>query len=173
MLNCWQSPWQNCGQSKFICFPNTSWSLLKGEEELRTIQKKADWMQLSCSGREGVSIVAWTQATWCYLPCFPVMKMHMGTGHTGQEISCKMAKMHNSRYVIFLSLWPLVYLAQIQHSEQLCSTCEGELARWMKGLVPLCIIQLCCWQKVLARVLLCWEMMISTNYLKLVDLCTD
>lgn len=116
VLNCWQSPWQNCGQSKLMCFPNPSWSLLKGEEGLRRVQNKADWMKLSCFGKEGVSIVAWTQATQCYLPCFPVMKIQVGA-YTGQEISCKVARIHNSGYVIFLSLWPLVYLAQIQHSE--------------------------------------------------------
>lgn len=67
--------------------------------------------------------------------------------YTGQQISCKVAKIHNSRYVIVLSLWPLGCLAQVQHSEQLSSTNEGELARWLKDLVPLRIIQLCCWQK--------------------------
>lgn len=144
VLNCWQNPWQNYGQSKLMCFLNTSWSLLKGEEGLRGVQKKADWMQLSCFGTEGVSIAGWTQAS--ALPAlFSFMKMQVGA-YTGQEISCNMAKIHNSRHVIFLSLWPSVYLAQIQQW-QLCSTSEGELARWLKGLVSLCIIQLCCWQK--------------------------
>lgn len=63
ILNCWWSPWQNRGQSKLMCFPNSVWSLLKGEEGPRSIQKKVDWMQLPCLGEEGVSIVAWIQAT--------------------------------------------------------------------------------------------------------------
>lgn len=71
--------------------------------------------------------------------------------YTGQLISCKVAKIHNSRNVIFVSLWPLVCLAQVQHSEELYSMSEDELERWLKGLVPSCIIQLCCWQKSLLK----------------------
>lgn len=118
---------------------------------------------------QGVSTVAWTQTTQCYLPCFPVMKMQV-SAYTGQQISCKVAKVHNSRY--FISLCPLVHLAEVKHSELLCSMSEGELARWLRGLVPSCIIQLCL-IKILVWVLLCWKMLISTNYLQLVDLCTD
>lgn len=51
--------------------------------------------------------------------------LHWTTG----QISCKVAKIHNCRYITFISLWPLVYLAQVQHGEQLCSKSEGELAR--------------------------------------------
>lgn len=83
VLNCWQSPWQNCGQCKLMCFPNTPWSLLKGEEGLRRVQKKADWTQLSCFGKEGRSIAAWIQGTRCYLPSLPAMKMQVGA-YTGQ-----------------------------------------------------------------------------------------
>lgn len=36
--------------------------------------------------------------------------------------------------MIFITLWPLVYLAQVQHGEQLCSKSEGELARGLKAL---------------------------------------
>lgn len=49
--------------------------------------------------------------------------------YTGQLISCKVAKIHNSRNVIFVSLWPLVCLAQVQHSEELYSMSEDELER--------------------------------------------